>query len=478
LSTFPRHLLALGLSLIAHAAPVLWGELSFLGSIDMPEFDIEFTEVELVDPDMIQGEAEEAPEAPPVLEPQPPEGPPLPEDLEDGEGEEEPAEEEEEPEEPKRNLAEGKSDIDALGPESSTYFVLLVPRRIRKLGFREKAMDIMAPLPDFEYLITKGGFDPLRDFDHIMLASSDLRDWRQTFLAVDYNLERREIKAGIERAAAANGESIDWIEENGIIRGNPQPIDPETPDIDNRWFVLLDNGIAVYVLPQFVPYILGEKEVGDAKTSGNFVGNLTRLKRFAARQPTAGLHFVATDLRSSIKRTRNIPFELPDRIELLAEAESSPELLLTLGFDTMIDAKAFEQWWTQDVAKHIDGNLTMKLTVKPYYEMLEIVRDGKNVRLWAQFSQDQTEQILGLIADGVVRGLKKSPEEIEAARQQRIERWKARKGGKLPPSALHPATDDEDAAAGASPSAPTQSEPAQGEDEASGDVSDRTPAER
>jgi hypothetical protein len=477
LSTLPRHFLALGLSLLAHVAPVIWGQLSFLGSIDMPEFDIEFTEVELIDPDMIQGDVEEAPEAPPVLEPQPPEGPPLPEDLEEGEGEPDDAEaEDDEPEEeePQRKLGERKSDIDKLGPESSTYFVMLVPKRIRKLSFREEAMDIMAPLPDFEYLITKGGFDPLRDFDHIMLASSDLRDWRQTFLAVDHNLERSEIKAGIERAAAANDERVEWIEENGILRGNPEPIDPEIPDVDTRWFVLLDNGIAVYVLPQFLPHVLGEKELGDEKTSGNFVGNLTRLKRFAARQPTAGLQFVATDIRRSIKLTRGIPFELPDRIELVAEAESAPELLLTLGFETMVDAKAFEQWWTHELAKTIDGNLTMKLTVKPYYEMLEVERKGKELRMWARFSQAQTEQILGLISDFVVRGLRKSPEEMEAARQQRIDRWKARKGGKLPPSALDGAPEENESAASDAERLPVPSET---EPQSAG-VSDQTPEGR
>jgi hypothetical protein len=472
LSTFPRHVLALGLSLVAHVGPVIWGQLSFFGSFDVPEFDIEFTEVELIDPDMIQGEVEEVPEAPPVLEPQIPEGPPLPDDLEEGEGEDETQDEEPEDEEPQRNLGERKSDIDALGPESSTYFVMLVPRRIRKLSFREEAMDIMAALPDFHYLITQGGFDPLRDFDHIMLASADLRDWRQTFLAVDYNLERGEIKAGIERAAAANDESVEWIEENGTIRGNPKPNDPETPDVDTRWFVLLDNGVAVYVLPQFLPYVLGEKVIGDAKTSGNFVGNLTKLKRFAARQPTAGLQFVATDLRTSIKLTRGIPFALPDRIELLAEAESSPELLLMLGFETMIDAKAFEQWWTRDLAKILDDNFTMKLMVKPFYEMLEVSRDRNDVRLWARFSQDQTERILGLIGDFVTKGLKKSPEEIAAAREQRIERWKARKGGKLPPSALDPERREE------TPSSPSTDSPPkalQRDDVPPGDVSDRTP---
>jgi hypothetical protein len=449
----PRRLLALTVSLAVHVAPWIWGQVSFFGNIEMPEIDLEFTEVELLDPDTIQGEAPEEEPEPAVVEPPPVDEPTVDEEGEGDAAEDESEEEPEEEKEPPRNLGERKSDIDKLGPESSTFFVMLVPRRIRKLSFREKAMDVMAPLPDFDYLITKGGFDPLRDFDHIVLASTDLRDWRQTFLAVDSPLGRSEIQRGIERAAAESGERVEWIEEKGIIRGNPTPIDPETPDVDERWFVLLDNGISVYVLPTFLPYVMGDKQIGDEKTSGNFVGNLTRLKRFAARQPTAGLHFVATDIRRSIKRT-NLPFELPNRFELLAEAESSPELSILFGFETAVDAKAFEQFWTGPVAKAIDDNVAMRWTVKPFYEMLELTRDGKEVRLWARFSQEQTEKILELIADFVVRGLKKSPEEMKKAREQRIERWNARKGGKLPPSALDPKADEE-------PSGSARDQPAQ-----------------
>ena len=455
MSTFPRHAIALSLSLLVHGGPVVVGQFSFLLSAELPDFELEFTEVELLDPDTIQGETPDEEPEPAVVEPPPVEGPPEPEQPDEGEGEETPEEEaEEEEKEPERKLGERKSDIDKLGPESSTYFVMLVPRRIRKLSFREKAMDVMVPLPDFDYLITKGGFDPLRDFDHIVLASTDLRDWRQTFLAVDSNLDRSEIKRGIERAAAANDERVEWVEENGIVRGNPKPIDPEVPDIDERTFVLLDNGISVYVLPQFVPYLLGEKQVGDAKTSGNFVGNLTKLKRFAARQPTAGLQVVATDLRASIKSTRNIPFELFDRVEMVVEAESSPEMLITLEFLTPVDAKAFEEVWKVRVAKAIDDNFTLRLMVKPFYEMVELTRSGKEVRLWARFSEEQTEKILELIADGVAKGLKKSPEEMQKARQDRIDRWKARQGGKLPPSTLDPKTE------GDTPSQPSDDDPA------------------
>ena len=66
-------------------------------------------------------------------------------------------------------------------------------------------MDIMAPLPDFQLIIQGGDFHPLRDFDYIVIASPDIRDITQTFLAVQHRLPMEELKAGLVRAAQKDG---------------------------------------------------------------------------------------------------------------------------------------------------------------------------------------------------------------------------------------------------------------------------------
>ena len=376
MKTSTRHTLAAALSFVVHGGLVL-STVDLVPEIDMPELEFEFTEVEMLDPDLLQGEEPAGPveEPPPVLQPEPP-----PPGEEPGPEPEENAPEQEEPE-PKRNLGEKSSRADQLGPTNSVFYGLLVPKKIRKLKFREHAMDIMAPLPDFDFLIGKGGFDALRDFDHIVIASPDIRDITQTFLAVDYTIPREEVKAAIERAAAANKESIEWIEEGPIIRGNPKPLDPDTPDVDPRWFVLLEDDIAVYVRREFLPHILEEEE-SDKKTAGNYVANLVKLRRFAQRQPTAGLQIVLKDLRAALKRARGLPFEVPDRIELSAEAKSDPELMIRVGFLTAVDAKAAENWWNDDLSKYINKSLAVKLSAKWIYDLLEVERDGKELRIW------------------------------------------------------------------------------------------------
>lgn len=434
-----RQSIAFFASVLLHGSVMVWGSFSLFPDVEIPEIEFEFTEVEMIDPEQIQGEQAGEPEEPPLQGPIPPppvQGPEIPEELEKKEeAPEEEKKDEQEDEEAKRHLGKKSSKADELGPTNSTFYALLVPKKIRGLPFAQHAMDIMAPLPDFEYIITQGGFDPLHDFDHLVIASPDLRDLTQTFLAVDYRMSESEMVAGLERAAAANDEEIEWIEENGIKRANPRPIDSETPDIDPRWFVLLDDGIAVYVREEFLPSIL-EDEVGDEKTSGNFVANLTRLRRFSSQHPTAGLQVVFKDLRAALKRARGLPFEAPDRIELLAEASKQPELSIKVEFLTAVDAKAAAQWWTQKLGRLIDDNLTLKFTVKWIYDLLEVEADGTKLQLWGRFTTGQAEKTLELIADGSRKMLRKTPEEIEAARQKRIENWKRRQGGKLQPSAV------------------------------------------
>ena len=58
----PRNALSLGLSATLHAIPLLVGLLTFSPDLQMPEIELEFTEVEMIDPDMIQGDVEEPPE--------------------------------------------------------------------------------------------------------------------------------------------------------------------------------------------------------------------------------------------------------------------------------------------------------------------------------------------------------------------------------------------------------------------------------
>ncbi len=448
-----RHLLSAIASGVLHAAPVLWGALRFVPDLDL-DHEFEFTEVELIDPDKVQGTAP----PPPKSEPTTPE-PAKPEPAKPEPAKPEPAKPEPAKPEPgdDHDLGERRSKVDQLGPTNSTFYAMLVPKKIRKLSFREPAVDLMAPLPDFDYLIAGGGFDALGDFEYIVIASPDIRDWRQTFLAVEYKMSRDDVMRAIERAARRNDDVIEWIEENGIVRGNPRPADGNDPDLDARWFVLLPDRVAVYVREEFLPQILAD-EVGSTKTSGNFVANLARLRRFAATQPTAGLQLVMKDIRAALKRV-NLPFEAPNGIELSVEATEDPELFLRVEFASVVDAKAAENWWKEELPNKLTGLKGMMIK-SMVIDMLEVDRVDRELHLWGRFETKQAAKILEILAGESARMLKKTPEDLEAQRRERNENWLKRNRGKLGPASLDAGQGPNDAAGGAaSPSSAAPAEP-------------------
>ena len=398
------------------------------------DLEFELVEVDLVDPDMLQGEDKTAE---PIEIPPAPTLPPLPaqpdpeadkKKQEEEEADKKKKEEEEAEEGPKRDLGKKRSKVDQLGPPNSTYHVLLSTRNIRKLKYRELAMATIEALPDYKFIVKGGGFNPWKDFDHILLASPDLRTVDQTFIAVDYKISREAVKAKVEKAVAANKQTIEWIEENGYLRGNPKPTNPKRFD-DPRWFVLPEKDkVAFYVRKEFLPAVMRE-EAGEGKSTANFITKLTKLKRYARRIPTAGVQFEAHDLHAALKKTRGRQFELPDDLEATVEARADPELNIYLTFKTVLAAKEFEKWFKKDLGEAIDGSLTLKITVGSVYDQVEFTREGKNVTIWTELTRGQTETILKTVAKSV------KDFQAQARKRRREERRKqaTRSGGKKAP---------------------------------------------
>lgn len=419
-------------SLALHVSPLVRGGCGFDVDFEMPELEFELTELEPVVLD--QQIDQKPPEAQPQPEPEvvpPPMGPEKPPE---GEGPK-PAEEEKPPP-PKPKFGEKSSKVAELGPASSTAFVFLNARKVAGLPFADTVVEIMAPQIDFDFIVTGGGFHPLKDFNYLVLASSNIRDYTQTFIAVEYKLPQEEMIAGLNRAAENDGQTITWEVRDGRMMGNPKPAKDPDKDTDPRWFVFLEDNVGVYVREEFLPSIIAGPDESKGNTVGNFVANLSKLKTFAAREPRAGLQIVVKDISSTVKFKKEPPFPLPDRLELMAEASASPELVIKGEFLDAVDATRAQKLWAEDLTKLIDDKVPFyaRFMVRSFYDQTELTRDDKNVQLRSDFSKEQAKFILEQIAEGARRMLKKTPEQIEADRKRREEMWAARKNGKLTPS--------------------------------------------
>jgi len=416
-------------SLVLHVSTIARLSCGFNVDIEMPDIEFELTEMDFVDPEQQLGDQPPPPPPEPEVIPQPM-GPELPPE---GLG---PKPEEKPPEPPKPKVfGEKTTRVDQLGPANSNFYMLLNARKAAGLPYATSIVEIMAPLPDFQFIIDGGGFQALRDFNYLVIASPNLRDLTQTFLAVEYKLSQQEMMAGLQRAAEAEGEQIEWVVRDGLTMGNPAPIKDPTKDFDPRWFVFLDDKVAVYVREEFLPSIVTGPDEKKGKTAGNFVANLMKMKTFAAREPRAGLQLVLKDINASVK-IKSSPFEIPDGVELMAEAAADPELVIKVDFLDDVAAKRFENQWKNDLPKFIDDKVPfiVRGMVRGFYEDTSFALDARTITLRSKFSESQASLILDQIAAGSRKMLRRTPEEIEAARVRREEWWKLRQNGKLSPS--------------------------------------------
>jgi len=436
-------------------------------TLELPEIEFELTQVELIDPNALQGDdgpGEDEP--PPILvpppppeseEPEPPPPPPKPaiepKPKPKPRPKRPPTDALTHPDAiasdtpPRRTLGSKRSDVDNLGPTNSTFYFFLVPEKIRTMEHAQAAMDIMASFPDFEFLVDDGGFNPLEDFDHLVISTPNLTDPRQTFLVVDYKMSRDEVQRTLDRAAAARGERIEWLDKGDALVGNPMPTDNHRDDWDPRWFVLpTETKIAAYIREEFLPALL-QDDVGEEKTAANYVANLAKLRSFAEQIPTAGFQVVLKDAHAAVRRVHGLQFPLPDAIELTVEAAAAPEVLIRATFLTPLDAKEADLFLREGLPQMIDTQLALPVRwmVKPLYNLLKIEQSETEVRVWAHLDARQTAKYLEYAGSLVAKIQRKDAEELEASRRKRLENWELRREGKHSPAELDRLATERDA---------------------------------
>lgn len=454
-----RHSLAITVSVVVHAITLLWGMFGWTPKITVPEIDLEFTEVKLIDPDLLQGlsgEPEPPPEPPPPDPTPPPEPPPEPEPEPDTKAEDEQKKKEEEERkkkeaeekrkkaeerrkkkaEQRKNFAKKGTSADQLSPPTSKFHVLLVPKTLKKLPFAEKGFALLEPWPDFDFLVRKGGLDPLQDFNHIVIASANITDATETFLAVDFRPSRAKVKKAIERAVEKSGQEIEWVESGGYLQGAPRPKGGKK-DVDDRVFVFHPKKkIAMLIRKPYLDQALADDDtvVSDAKGSPReFVNNLVRVRKFAAEQPLAGMQLKVADLSSSfsglslgkILRSMGLaaPADLatPDSIEVSIEASKNPILVLKLGYADLVDAKQFQFWFDEDLGdalkNAVGGAVWTFGGVRVLFEAFSASREDTVVAIRGELEQKQIETILDFVV-GTTKSVTKNADEQRAKKRK------------------------------------------------------------
>ena len=303
-----------------------------------------------------------------------------------------------------------------------------MPKTLKKLPFAEKGFSLLEPWPDFDFLVRKGGLDPLQDFNHIVIASANITDATETFLAVDFRPSRKRVKKAIERAVSKSGQEIEWVETGGYLQGSPKPKGGRE-DKDDRVFVFHPKKkIAMLIRKPYLDQALADDEevVSDEHGSPReFVNNLVRVRKFAADQPLAGMQLKVADLSASISgfdlgailrgTGLSAPSDLPtpDVIEVSVEASRNPILVLKLGFLDAAKAKDFQDWFDNDLGtalRDLVGMIGWHGGVGPLFEAFSSSRDEAMVALRGELNQTQIETILDFVV-GTTKAVTKQADE-------------------------------------------------------------------
>ena len=433
---------------------------------DLPDVEIEWAEVELIDPDMLQDpeveEIPDPPEQPPAEEPPPEEPPPEQPPPEQPPPEQPPPEPTEvtEPEAPKppeetppppkpRVFGADGTDVDSLGPESSKFTLMLNMRRIARLPFADQAVQIMAPMYDFQLLFHGAGFDPLTDFDYILLASANATRISETFVAVQTRLSKEEFRAGIDRGLAKDGQVAKWEEVNGMLLANPRPKDLAKRDWDPRVFVFLDDKRAVYIRPEYLQAVIDGPRKGKG-SSKNFVAQVTRMRRYARSEPSAGMHFVAKNIGRAARGVsvdgERVELTPPTRIEGVIRASRSPVAAISVEFEDPADAETAQKLWDGPLKSFVTdfkasrapipgmGLFDPGALMRSMYNTTKTEVEDSTFRLRRRFNQTETETILGLLATVAMLQMDPDAEKMARMKAERETLRKIRAEGKLTPT--------------------------------------------
>jgi hypothetical protein len=439
-----RYSVSGALSILAHALFVLafmWAfrietnELDF--NDEEEDFDLDFIEfdVKQIEPDKAQGKVDEQPkpEDPPAEEEAAP--PPI-DQPKDPNGEA--ALPEPEPEAPpKPKFGEKSSRIKALVPPNATWTLVLANNRIKKLPFRDSATELMAPLRDFRLLVDDAGFNIWEDFEYVVMGSPDATDQTQAFVAVQYAFGHTEMKAGIERACTKHGLVVDWREENGAIIGDPRYADPdlEEKNPDDRQFVLLPGDkVALYLREAFVAQAVEGPDASKGKTSGNFVANIAKIRRYTQDEPKAGIQLVIEDIRSMVRVPKGAPIEVPSRAEVMWEADKNPELVIKLDFLETAHAEKAETYWNEKLLADLKKAPALDFLVAGLIAGTTLERDQRQLVFRHQFNERSAQIVLQTIADEFGKAMRWSKKEALAATAERERLWALREAGDLLPS--------------------------------------------
>lgn len=266
--------------------------------------------------------------------------------------------------------------------------------RVRSSSLSDDIGSLVRSYPTWRDLLGSSGIDPVRDFDHVLVAAPTAVVGRSVML-VKHNMTNARVREAVLAMAVERDERPQWRQEDGFdVVDWPAATEPP------RVVVLTGDRELVVTTEEDLPRVLG-------------VAHDHRLRRQANEtiEPALAMDdgVIATVVASSLgEATRRRIQYPPDAFAVELSDDPTEQGRMRIHADAQYaDAASADQargWFTQQRDYYAGQMLVRAVGLDRPLREAVIEGEGPHVDLRATFTEEEVERVLGLVALGGLGG--------------------------------------------------------------------------
>jgi len=251
-----------------------------------------------------------------------------------------------------------------------TLVVRLDRARASPMGARLAAM--LSNLPEGHDLLGGTDLDMLSAFDVLMVGTPDPPDPRATVVVARHHLPDADVRAALDRAAAASHRVLGWRDDARFPFGQRRAAVPRPgASPDNRLFILPEPGIVVVTTPSYLRLLFSTPGGDSGKPEDDPWRSLPRQLDADGEAPAPADTLVSL----TVAGDRSVSISgLAGARAITVAARAAPEPSVTVSAELTSDADAMR-------AESLWPELRDKLAAAPLIQTADLVAAGNRARL-------------------------------------------------------------------------------------------------
>jgi len=247
----------------------------------------------------------------------------------------------------------GIPEIQSVAPGNAVMTTMVDLASLRRSQHRASLEALVTAMPDYVRIVGMSKMDPIRDFDHLLITSADLRLLSENLLIADTRMDPPALEAYL---AASVDEPLTWAPRSGVRVARPEKIWWAKRG-DPRVFALPGKGVVAFAKPELLPYLAARAEEA-RKTKGSLFPPMpTALAEEGALPAVAVVELSKINVRFG-GPAANLPSPIAAQIAI--HDDLRPIMRIHLNFKDKAATERFMTEWPK-VRDHVSGMLLVAL---------------------------------------------------------------------------------------------------------------------